>query len=1106
MRALLFACVILLAAAVPGAERILYLSSNDSSVRWTADVFNGFREHIRGAAREQPEIEVYELGVMRNPELAVQSKDIDYLRELLKRKKFDLIVTAGNPASDLIFAEYPNLGGTPVVFCGYTGFDHGKKVQMPLVTGVERSRNLKETLRLGLRLLPQTRKVAVITDGSADGEALFRELRGEMKSVRIPEVIFLHGAFYGTEEMLQQLRQLPEESFVILDNWRSARPEPFVPPAVLGERIMQASQRPVFSLRDATFADGAVGGVLLEAAAYGAETARIARRVLGGERPADIPVQAGPSRAAVNWKALEHWGISPDLVPNSVTLVNRPVSLRQDLRLEAVGIVLVVLLVVLGGVILSMQRQRSRKRLNGLFAALPIHVGVVDSKGRILFYQAGNTIDSEQRPKRLSDLPLELLREIESPVAEVFRSGEGRTLEYGVFGQHRQLELLRLPYRMFGRDTVMWISADVTKLHDALSSMTRLADRSRLILNSIGDAVIVTDADGNVTQMNPMAEKLTGRRESAVAGMKLEEVFRVVSGAEWPEGESPVTGVLRRGEELRLENHPELLSTDGKYYHISASASPVREPDGGVSGAVLFFRDVTGDYEKRATLDAQNTILRNATEVANIVYFRCDRSGRMSPLGDFGKHWACRDGVPVPPGEWIVPDDLPVFRKALDGVLTGETESMRCFYCAGKADSKRHYEMRVVKSASAGKERDGEFYGIIQDVTELVRQKEQLREAMETAQAANHAKSRFITTISSELRTPLDAVIGFSELLQLDGIPQTEMRRDLQAINLAGRTLLSLVNNVLDLAEMETDKLEIQSNPMNLKELFSEMMMIFRQTAEGRGLKLKLVLPEQTPWVMLDPQRFRQILINLIGGAIKSVREGSVVIAAKFDGYHAGDTSGSLTVRISAAGSGVRKPDDPLHPGRTADDESNLELVLSQRLCSRMGGTLRCSSGEGGCAFVIAFDRIACIADALAAGNVPALSVGGAEKNNRVLLVDDVPMNLKVMSAMFSRLGIPHCCCASAREAIREVGTAIPAAVFTDLWMPDMGGDELAEYLARNPATAQVPVVVVTADQQMDPGMKRHFCETLLKPLTLEALKECLKRLEEKKIPAHTEV
>lgn len=114
-----------------------------------------------------------------------------------------------------------------------------------------------------------------------------------------------------------------------------------------------------------------------------------------------------------------------------------------------------------------------------------------------------------------------------------------------------------------------------------------------------------------------------------------------------------------------------------------------------------------------------------------------------------------------------------------------------------------------------------------------------------------------------------------------------------------------MVNNVFDFTEIETDKLEIQPSPMNLRELLSEIFMIFRQTAEGRNLKLELILPEHMPRVVLDPQRLRQVLLNLVGRAVRSVRDGSVVISAKFVMAEAASGHGELAVRIIAAGNAV---------------------------------------------------------------------------------------------------------------------------------------------------------------------------------------------------------
>ena len=1083
-------------------KRILYIASADSSALWTEEVLDGFLDGVRrGSAR--PEIDVAELGILRNPEFAVRRQDSEYLLKAMRRRKYDVVVTEGYAATELVMSRHAEIPRqTQIVFCGYMNFDRTKRVQYPNMTGVELPGGLMDNVRFGLSLLPRTQKIAVVTAGSPRGEALYREFAEEAKSFDGPGIVFLHGSFMGTEEMLRQLRQLPEEAFVVLAGWRSALPEPSVPEKLMREKIVAAAGRPVFTLFDTGLGGGVAGGILLRGGAHGREAAALASRILGGERAGELPVLRSGARPVMDWNALPRLELPPGQLPPETAFVNRPGPGWKAWYQEGAAGIAVVLIALTAYLFFTAQRDRSRKKMNALFAALPIHVGVVDGRGRILFYQAGNPVFSTRRPKRLPELPLELLREIERPLAEVFRTGAPARLEYGVFGTYLQLELLSLPRQIFRREAVMWISADVTQLHKAYTGMTRLADNFRLILDSIGDAVIVTDCDGVIVRMNPMARKLTGWEENTAVGRKVDDVFAVVPAAGEKGEETIVRAVLDRGEEVRFDNHTELLSRDGKRYHVTASASPIREADGEISGAVLFFRDVTDDFEKRATLDAQNAILRNATEVARIVYFRCDETGRMTPLGDFGRHWGCRDGGPVPAEEWLEPADLDGYRRELTRLFSGAADAVNCFYRAGGETPKRSYEMRLVKSPQPGENGARVFYGIIQDITELVRQREQLREAMESAQAANRDKSRFIAGVSHELRAPLDAVIGFSELLQMDGIPREEVLRDLQAVNLAGRTLLAMVNNVFDFTEIETDKLEIQPSPMNLRELLSEIFMIFRQTAEGRNLKLELILPEHMPRVVLDPQRLRQVLLNLVGRAVRSVRDGSVVISAKFVMAEAASGHGELAVRIIAAGNAV---ECALVTGRFGGaGEAGLEYKLSQRLCSRMGGSLECTGGSGGGgSFTVVFRELPCVPSAPAETVEPAAP--GGERNDRVLLVDDVPMNLKVMSAMFNRLEIPHTCCASAREAIGEVGRAIPAAVFTDLWMPEMGGDELAGFLARNPATASVPVIVVTSDLEIGRNVRSHFREVLLKPLTLEALQECLKHIRSVESPERPE-
>ena len=225
-------------------KRILYIASADGSALWTEEVLDGFLDGIRrGNAR--PEIDVAELGILRNPEFAVRRQDSEYLLKAMRRRKYDVVVTEGYAATELVMSRHAEIPRqTQIVFCGYMNFDRTKRVQYPNMTGVELPGSLMDNVRFGLSLLPRTQKIAVVTAGSPQGEALYREFAAEAKSFDGPGIVFLHGSFMGTEEMLRQLRQLPEEAFVVLAGWRSALPEPSVPEKLMREKIVAAAGRP----------------------------------------------------------------------------------------------------------------------------------------------------------------------------------------------------------------------------------------------------------------------------------------------------------------------------------------------------------------------------------------------------------------------------------------------------------------------------------------------------------------------------------------------------------------------------------------------------------------------------------------------------------------------------------------------------------------------------------------------------------------------------------------------------------------------------------------------------------------------------------------------
>ncbi len=397
------------------------------------------------------------------------------------------------------------------------------------------------------------------------------------------------------------------------------------------------------------------------------------------------------------------------------------------------------------------------------------------------------------------------------------------------------------------------------------------------------------------------------------------------------------------------------------------------------------------------------------------------------------------------------------------------------------------------------------------DITELTRQKEALQLAMEKAQAADRAKSFFLATVSHELRTPLNAVIGFSELLQQGDVAPAEQREYLRSINFAGNALLNLINDVLDLSRLEADQLNMAVARTDVMLLTEEIAAVFKLKAQEKQLALRVECTVR-PLLYLDQLRLRQVLLNLIGNAIKFTPSGQVDVRVDFV-PESGRDWGTLTVQVADTGIGItpqniRKIFEPfIQEGATRGNRvyegSGLGLAISRRLVQKMGGRIEVkSTPEVGSVFTVRIPEVKY--DSTGPLRLPAASAEPGKFRVSgpcdVLLVDDVPMNLKVLEAMLKKLGIRSRLAGSGEEALRLLQRQPDCdLVLTDLWMPGMNGSELARRLARQPSTSGLPVVAVTADAQGGLEDSDVFRAVLLKPITVESLQKMLNDILQRK-------
>ena len=394
-----------------------------------------------------------------------------------------------------------------------------------------------------------------------------------------------------------------------------------------------------------------------------------------------------------------------------------------------------------------------------------------------------------------------------------------------------------------------------------------------------------------------------------------------------------------------------------------------------------------------------------------------------------------------------------------------------------------------------------------------------LRRERDATLAAEKARSMFFSMVSHDIRTPLNSIIGFSEMLREGVADPKERAEDLENVLFSAHTLLDLVNDVLDLSKLDAEKMKFSYAPCDLPALFSRIAGTFRFQTEQKGLALRVECPTM-PRLVLDEERVRQVLVNLVGNAVKFTDSGEIVLSASFEGTPDGARPGRGTLRFSVRDTGIGiRPEDRervLEPFVQVDSAhpsggTGLGLPICHRMLVRMGGDLTFESEPGrGSTFTGVIPGVETAPEekttehaedtekaGAAASSVPSVSsvVENKPAVRSVLVVDDVPVNVLVEQAMLKRAGVPEVVtapsAADALEALEKHGAF--DLVLTDLWMPEMDGYALCARIRADDRWKALRVYAVTADVEARKTVAdRGFDGILLKPLTADALSRFL--------------
>jgi CheY-like chemotaxis protein/nitrogen-specific signal transduction histidine kinase len=375
--------------------------------------------------------------------------------------------------------------------------------------------------------------------------------------------------------------------------------------------------------------------------------------------------------------------------------------------------------------------------------------------------------------------------------------------------------------------------------------------------------------------------------------------------------------------------------------------------------------------------------------------------------------------------------------------------------------------------------------------------------ANNSLEAASKAKSDFLAGMSHELRTPLNAIIGFTDALLagVDGPVNDEQRASLAWVQRGGRDLLALINDVLDLSKIEAGKIAIVPESFNPVELVASVQGQHRPLAEPKGLTMVLKDEGAPAEVILDHQRTRQIVVNLVSNAVKFTERGEVTIAIS------GAAEERLIVAVHDTGPGIPADDlseifeefRQLGPGTVRSEGTGLGLAISRRLARAMDGDIIVSSSPGkGSTFTLILP-VDCRS---AAVRKPTVAIDG-DGGHVLLAVDDDPSVPALLEKMLAGSPYRVVGLGQASEVLRVARELRPDVITLDILMPERGGWDVLRELRADPSTREIPVVVVTVVEQAESPREASVEAYITKPVDRDSLLGVLARLQHgKRTPA----
>jgi len=619
-------------------------------------------------------------------------------------------------------------------------------------------------------------------------------------------------------------------------------------------------------------------------------------------------------------------------------------------------------------------------------------------------------------------------------------------------------------------------------------------NQMRRRIDMFSDIAFEADASGSFVFLNQAWTRILGYASEGSLGHRLDQYVVV---------EEPQPGNTRFGESgsASKRSHLQMRRADGSLVWLEASIDTL---SGG--GTIGILRDVT--VQKVAQQEFEKlSLVASYTDNLVVITDRHGLTEWANPAFLARTGYALDDLVGRKPGDVLQgpdtdPNAVSEVKRLLERGISFTTELLNY----PKTGEPYFVQMHIapIRDASGEIER---FIAVETDTTEIHEAREALEAAKKRAESANEAKTQFLATVSHEMRTPLNAIIGSTELALWGGAESPDLRTNLLRIGGAAEALLRLISDMLDVSKIEAGQIDIENVPVNIRSSLQDAIAPFIARARAKGLEFGVKFDEDLPaFILCDPDRLRQIASNLVENALKFTEHGYVRVTASRIAA-AGPEGAALEIGVADSGAGIA-PDqlrlifdryvqvDKSHAQRKAGTGLGLNIVKS--LCAALGGTVDVVSRPGdGSEFRVRLPLVA-VVDPSGETERKSKTVQSqrAAAPAKVLIAEDNNVNFELMEAFLKPTGYLIERAANGREAVEKFETV--DLILMDVEMPEMDGLEATRIIRereRARGRPPMPVIALTAhavQQFRDRCMAAGCTGYLSKPVRMRPLLETI--------------